>query len=79
MNDKEVRTQIGLYDIPRNADHPDDKVVNLFTKLKRKAKEIASHSSARVEPNVEELRHSAMNSYRLQDEVIKSDIGFEVG
>ena len=39
MNDKEVRTQIGLYDIPRNADHPDDKVVNLFTKLKRKAEQ----------------------------------------
>jgi len=69
---------------------PDDKVLQLFTKLKRKVKDIESKSQSPagpgvdgtpirdVEPNVEELRHSAMNSYRLQDEVVKTEHGFEV-
>ena len=31
-----------------------------------------------IEPNVEELRHSAMNSYQLRSDVFKTENGFEV-
>jgi len=92
MNDEpEVRIQIGLYNLLRNAAHANDKVLKIFTKLKKKAKQIetkrqspAIYNSGQVqpvreiEPNVEELRHSAMNSYRLHPDLIKTDGGFEV-
>jgi len=69
---------------------PESKVLKLFTKLKRKAKAMETNSQfpagprgestpiRDLEPDVEELRHSAMNSYRIQDEVVKTDTGFEV-
>jgi len=69
---------------------PKDKVLQLFTKLKRKAKEVESKAVSPsspsgdgtpiqdLEPDVEELRHSAMNSYRVGSDVNKTDTGFEV-
>lgn len=66
--------------------------MQVFTKLKRKAKETEiAHQSAstfesgqvtplgNIEPNVEEIGRSAMNSYRLRPDVIKTEGGFEVG
>lgn len=69
---------------------PNDKVLKLFTKLKRKAKEMETKSLSPSSPggestpirdlmtNLEELRHSAMDSYRLRSGVIKTEHGFEV-
>jgi len=93
MNDNEekVRTQIGIYNLPRNAAHPDDKVLKIFTKLKNKAKQMETKSQSPalfesgqgqpirdLEPNLQDLQASAMNSYRLRSDVIKTDHGFEV-
>ncbi len=95
MNEKEeVRTQVGIFNLPGNMAFPNDKVLQLFSKLKRRAKQVSPQMEAKsqspagsggestpirdLEPNVEELRHSAMNSYRLQDEVVKTENGFEV-
>ena len=80
--------------LPGNMAFPDDKVLQLFTKLKRKAKEMESKSPSipqspsslvgestpirDLEPNLQELRASAMNSYRLRSDVIKTENGFEV-
>lgn len=82
MKDEEkAPSQIGIFNIPRSAAHPDDKVLKIFTKLKQRAKEnkTLSHSSAQVTPlkeiesNFAELQQSAMNLYRLRSEVIKTD------
>lgn len=87
MNEKEeIKTQVGIFNLPGNMEFPKDKVLQIFTKLKRRADAAPSASSPGVagtpirelEPDVEELRHYAMNSYRLQDEVVKTDSGFEV-
>ena len=85
MKDEEkTPSQIGLYDIPRSAAHPTDKVLKIFNTFKRRAKETASHSSAQVtplrelQPNLQDLQVSAMNSYRIGPDVIKTDGGFEV-
>ena len=87
---EEIRTQVGIYNLPGNMAFPNDKVLQLFTKLKRKAKETEkipqspagpggeSTPIRDIEPNLQELQVSAMNSYRLQDEVVKTDSGFEV-
>lgn len=84
------KTQIGIFNLPNSMAFPNDKVLQLFTKLKRKAQEteknpqspagsgVAGTPIRELEPNVEELPHSAMNSYRLQDEVVKTENGFEV-
>lgn len=84
------KTQIGIFNLPGNITFPNDKVLKIFTKLKRKAKEMKTKSQSPagpvndgipirdIEPNVEELRHSAMNSYRLGSDVIKTDTGLEV-
>lgn len=63
--------------------------MQVFTKLKRKAREEdeSAYTSVsdqvrpikEIEPNVEELRDLAMSSYRLQLEVIKTKKGSEVG
>jgi len=45
-NEEKVRTQIGIYNLPRNATHPDDKVLKIFTKLKKKAKQIETKSQS---------------------------------
>lgn len=91
MKEEEVRTQIGVYDLPRNAAHPNDKVLKIFTKLKKKAKQIetktqspALFESGQVQPIRElepinaELQQEALNSYRLRSEVIKTDHRFEI-
>lgn len=86
MNEKEeIKTQVGIFNLPGNMAFPNDKVLQIFTKLKRRADATPSASSPGVagtpvrdiEPNLEELRHSATNSYRLQDEFVKTDSGFE--
>ena len=55
---EEIRTQIGILNLPRNAAHPDDKVLRVFNKLKRR------ETKSPTEPNLNELGESAMNSYR---------------
>jgi len=75
MNEKEqIKTQRGIFNLPSNMAFPNDKVLQIFTKLKRKAKDIESKSQSptspgvagtpirEIEPNLEEIRHSAMNS-----------------
>ena len=65
--------------------------MQVFTKLKRKAKETEiAHQSAstfesgqvtplqNLDPNLNELGESAMNSYRLRAEVVKTENGFKV-
>jgi hypothetical protein len=62
MNNKErAPSQVGIFNIPRSAAHPDDKVLKVFNKLKQMETN-SSSPSGQVEPNVEELRRSAMNS-----------------
>lgn len=79
----------GLFKIPNSVRPISKKVYDLFTKLKRRAREaddsasISSNSGQgqpvhNVEPNIEELGQSAMNSYRFRSEVVKTDNGFEV-
>jgi len=81
--------QIGIYNLPRCAAHPNDKVINLFTKLKRKAKQIEPQPQSSsnpapgqpvrdIEPNMNELGELAMNSYRLRSDVIKTEGGHRV-
>lgn len=86
MNDNS--TQIGIFNLPGNMAFPKDKVLQIFTKLKRKAKEMETRSPSIPQspagpgvagtpirdlmPNLEELRHSAMNSYRVGPEVVKT-------
>lgn len=69
--------QIGIYNLPRCAAHPNDKVINLFTKLKRKAKETEIAHQSPTEPNFAELQQEAMNSYRLRPDVIMMEGEFE--
>lgn len=38
------KTQIGIFNLPNNMAFPNDKVLKLFTKLKRKAKEMETKS-----------------------------------
>lgn len=78
--EEKAPSQIGLFNIPRSAAHPDDKVLKIFDKLKRRAKqnETLSHSSGQVTPSHEDMQYRAMNSFRLRDEVVKTDHGFEV-
>jgi hypothetical protein len=56
--------------VPFHKGEAGNKVIEIFTKLKRKAEQVEtkSHSSSvtplrELQPNLEELRHSAMNSY----------------
>jgi len=83
--------QIGIYNLPRGVSNAGNKALEIFTKLKRRAKEteIAHQSPStfesgqvtqlrNIEPNVEELGRSAMNSYRLRSEVVKTENGREV-
>ena len=93
MKEKEaVRTQVGIFNLPGNMAFPNDKVLQIFTKLKRRADAMETKSPSPaasgpadggtpiqdLEPNLEELRHSAMNSYRIGPEVVKTENGFEV-
>jgi len=86
MNEKEqIKTQRGIFNLPGNMAFPNDKVLQIFTKLKRKAKEMETKSRSPagpggestpirdIEPNVEELRYSAMDSYRVGPEVVKTE------
>lgn len=87
MKEKEqIKTQRGIFNLPGNMAFPNDKVLQIFTKLKRRADATPSASGPGVagtpirdlEPNLQDLQTSAMNSYRLQDEVVKTEGGFEV-
>jgi hypothetical protein len=80
---KEETPGNGLYKVPNAACPISKKVYDLFTKLKNKAKEqivTKPHSTELVqfEPNLKELQESAMSSYRIGPEVIKTENGFEV-
>jgi hypothetical protein len=76
----------GLFKIPNSARPISNKVYDLFTKMKKKVKDANSTASNSapgqpvrdVEPNLNELGESAMNSYRIRDEVVKMENGFEV-
>lgn len=89
MNEKEeIKTQRGIFNLHGNMAFPNDKVLQIFTKLKRRAKQASPKSPLSpgvagtpirdLMPNLEELRHSAMNSYRVGPEVVKTERGFEV-
>ena len=67
-----------------------NKVMRIFTKLKQRAKEttkpVASESGfgqvtplREIQPNIAELQQSAMNSYRIGPEVVKTDGGVNIG
>ena len=70
MKEKEqIKTQRGIFNLPGNMAFPNDKVLKIFTKLKRRANSAPSappgpgHAGTpirEIEPNLEELRHSAM-------------------
>lgn len=87
MKEKEqIKTQRGIFNLPGNMAFPKDRVLQLFTKLKRRAKAAPSAPPGPgndgtpirdIEPNFAELQESAMNSYRLHPEVIKTESGFE--
>ena len=71
MKEKEqIKTQHGIFNLPGNMAFPNDKFLQIFTKLKRRADAAPSASGPGVagtpirdlEPDVEELRHSAMDS-----------------
>lgn len=49
---EEVHTQIGIFNLPGNMAFPNDKVLQIFTKLKRKAKEVESKSVSPAGPGV---------------------------
>lgn len=36
-----IRTQVGILNLPGNMAFPDDKVLQIFTKLKRRAKQVS--------------------------------------
>lgn len=86
------RTQIGIFNLPGNMAFPNDKVLQLFTKLKRRAKQVWPQMETKsptvpvgestpireLEPNLHDLQVSAMNSYRIGPEVVKTENGFEV-
>jgi hypothetical protein len=86
MNNKErAPSQMGLFDIPRSAAHPNDKVLKVFTKLKRRAKQMETTSPSaqviplrEIQPNIQEFGYRAMNSYCVGLEVVKTESGFEV-
>jgi len=69
---EEIRTQVGILNLPRSAAHPDDKVLKVFNKLKQ------HETKSPADPNLQELQASAMNSYRIGSDVIKTENGFEV-
>lgn len=82
MKEKEIKTQRGIFNLPGNMAFPNDTVLQIFTKLKRRANAAPSIPPGPgdagtpirdLEPNVEELRHSAMNSYRIGPEVVKTE------
>lgn len=83
-------TTIGIFRVPRYKSEAGNKALAIFTKMKRKVEQVPPRSSAHYEsgqvqpiqelqPSHEEMQYRAMNSYRLQDEVVKTDHGFEVG
>ena len=83
---EEIKTQRGIFNLPGNMAFPNDKVLQIFTKLIRRANASPSASGPGVdgtpirelEPNLHDLQVSAMNSYRVGPEVVKTDSGFEV-
>ena len=88
-NNEEIRTQIGVYNLPKRTSEAGNKALEIFTKLRQKAEQVPPHSSAlfesgqvqplrNLQPSHEEMQYRAMNSYRLQDEVVKTESGFEV-
>jgi len=84
--------QIGIYDLPRGIGDAGNKALEIFTKLKRKAKETEKIPQSpslvydsgqitplrNIEPNLADLQQEGMNSYRLRSDVVKGDNGFEV-
>jgi len=38
---EEIKTQRGIYNLPGNMAFPNDKVLQIFTKLKRRAKQVS--------------------------------------
>lgn len=94
MKEKEqIKTQVGIFNLPGNMAFPNDKVLQIFTKLKRRAKQVSPQMETKsqsplspgvagtpireLEPNIAELQQSSMNSYRVGPEVIKTHRGLE--
>jgi len=80
-------TTIGIFRVPRYKSEAGSKALEIFTKLKQKAEQIEASPRSEagtfiplrdIHPSHEEMQYRAMNSYRLQDEVIKTDGGFEM-
>ena len=53
---------IGVFKVPCYKGEAGNKAMEVFTKLKRSAKETASHSFGKVTPSHEEMQYRVMNS-----------------
>ena len=54
--------QIGIYNLPRGVSDAGNKALEVFTKLKRRAKETEKNPLSPSEPNLNELRQSPYRS-----------------
>ena len=89
MKDEEkTPSQVGLYNLPKGVSDAGSKVMQVFTKLKRKAEQSEAMPQSEsgqitplreIQPSYDEMQYRAMNSYRLQGEVLKTESRFEVG
>ncbi len=78
-------TTIGIFRVPRYKSEAGNKALEIFTKLKQiEARHRAASGSGQVtplreiEPNLEELRYSAMLPYRASREFVKGENSFKV-
>lgn len=88
MKEKEqIKTQRGIFNLPGNMAFPNDKVLQIFTKLKRRTNSAPSVPPGpgdagtpirELEPNIAELQQGSMNSHHIGPRVIKTERGFEV-
>ena len=86
MNKEDHPSFIGVFKVPCYKGEAGNKAIEIFTKLKRRAEQVETKSQPssviplkNIEPNFQDLQVSAMNSYRIDPEVIKTDCGVEVG
>jgi hypothetical protein len=80
-NNEKTPSTVGIFRLSNYKSDSSDKVMRIFTKLKKRAKQVQPKIEAAPqspEPNLRELSESAMNSYRIGPEVIKTNHGFEV-
>jgi hypothetical protein len=78
-NDEKTPSTIGIFRLSNYKSDASDKVMRIFTKLKRKAERVESKAElVQPEPNLEELRQSAVKSLHILPEVVKTEHGFEI-